>query len=81
MTDSKTTEQPDFLRTLQQLGIIVGIPVWAFLWFWPMIGQGFVGYSGIDYILQSEDAVANLFFTGLFVGMVVVLLMYNVARR
>ena len=81
MTNSKTRDQPDFLRTLQQLGIIVGIPLWAFLWFWPMIGQGFTSYAGIDYILKSEDVVAGFFFTGLFVGMVVVLLIYNVVRR
>lgn len=81
MTDSKTKDQSDFLRTLQQLGIIVGIPVWTFLWFWPMIGQGFTSYAGIDYILKSEEVVANLFFTGLFVGLVVVVLTYNVVRR
>jgi uncharacterized membrane protein YciS (DUF1049 family) len=81
MTDSKMRDQSDLLRTLQQLGIIIGIPVWAFLWFWPMIGQDFTSYSGIDYILKSEAVVASFFFTGLFVGLVVVVLMYNVARR
>ncbi len=80
MTDSKTSGQSDFLRTLQQLGIVVGIPVWAFLWFWPMTGHNFTAYSGIDYVLQSADAVANFFFTGLFVGLVVVVLAYDVAR-
>ncbi|KAB1196448.1 MULTISPECIES: hypothetical protein [Haloferax] len=80
MSDSVTRDQPDLLRTLQQLGIIVGIPVWAFLWFWPMIGQDFTSYSGIDYLLHAESAVAGFFFSGLFVGLVVVALMYNVAR-
>lgn len=46
-----------------------------------MIGHDFTAYSGIDYILQSEDAVADFFFTGLFVGFVVVVLAYDVVRR
>jgi hypothetical protein len=81
MTDSKTRDQPDFLRTLHQLGIIPGVPVWAFLWFWPMMGHDFTAYSGTDYALQSVDSAANFFFAGLFVGLVVVVLAYNIVRR
>ncbi|WP_416839518.1 hypothetical protein [Haloferax sp. DFSO52] len=80
MTDSETRDQSDIFRTLQQLGIIVGIPVWAFLWFWPMIGQNFTSYSGIDYLLHAEGAVASFFFTGLFAGLVVAVLLYNLMR-
>jgi hypothetical protein len=53
------------------LGIVVGIPVWAFCWFWPMIGNGRVAYSGVDYVLHSAGAVGAFFYTGLFVGVVV----------
>lgn len=81
MGESKTADDPDLLRTLRQLGIVVGTPVWAFLWFWPMIGNERIAYSGIDYVLHSAGSVGAFFYTGLFVGFVVVALVAGEVRR
>ncbi|SFR42973.1 hypothetical protein SAMN04488124_1219 [Halogeometricum limi] len=46
-----------------------------------MIGQGLTSDAGIDYVLESEGVVANFSFTGLFVGLVVVVSTHNVVRQ
>lgn len=58
--------------TLKRLGILFGIVIWAFLWFWPMssllIGDPI---SGIDYLLNNEESMTVVFYFGVGVGLLV----------
>lgn len=80
MNGANSGTEPDFLRTLQQLGIVAGIPLWAVCWFWPILGNESGAYSGIDYVTNGVGAVSNVFFTGLFVDLVVVVLATTLVR-
>jgi hypothetical protein len=57
--------------TPKHAALVVGLPVWGFLWFWPMLGQGGVAYSGIDYVVRGERAMADFFYVGTGVGLAV----------
>lgn len=59
--------------TLKRLGILFGILIWAFLWFWPMLSNlDGTAYSGIDYVLRGEGDMADFFYFGVGVGLFVI---------
>lgn len=69
----------NFRITIRHVGITFGIIVWAFLWFWPMLSNlDGASYAGIDYILSDERYMAEFFYFGVGVGIVVI---YSIVKE